>query len=148
MRSNSKLTHAFVELVPNVLQEGVVYVSIPYATAIHRCFCGCGNEVVTPLSPTDWKLIFDGKTVSLEPSIGNWGFACRSHYWIKHDMVVWAGTWSNEQIHAGRLADSLAKERYFGGSRDHASPAEGVQKEQQGSPQSWLYRMLKKWFPK
>jgi len=34
--------------------------------------------VVTPLSPTGWSLIFDGETVSLYPSIGNWNFPCRS----------------------------------------------------------------------
>jgi hypothetical protein len=52
-----------------------------------KCACGCGKEVVTPLSATDWKLIFDGKTVSLDPSIGNWGFPCRSHYWVRNNRM-------------------------------------------------------------
>ena len=84
-----KLSHNFVRSVPEALEQGVLYVSIEYATAIHRCCCGCGKEVVTPLSPRDWKLTFDGETVSLHPSIGNWSFPCRSHYWIKQDRVEW-----------------------------------------------------------
>ena len=88
--------------------------SVAYPMAAHKCCCGCENEVITPLSPTDWKLIFDGKTISLHPSIGNWGFECRSHYWINRNRIDWAGQWSQEQIEAGRLSDQDEKERYFG----------------------------------
>jgi hypothetical protein len=38
----------------------------------------CGKEVVKPLSPTDWKLIFEGKFISLDLSIGNWSFALQA----------------------------------------------------------------------
>ena len=58
------LTHRFVKTVPEILEDGVIYVSMDYATAIHKCCCGCGNEVVTPFSPTDWRLMFDGKSVT------------------------------------------------------------------------------------
>ena len=37
-----------------------------------RCCCGCGEEVVTPFSPAQWQMSFDGEAVSLHPSIGNW----------------------------------------------------------------------------
>jgi hypothetical protein len=79
----------FVEFIPDELKDGEIYVSMRFRTATHLCCCGCGNKVVTPLQPTDWKLIFNGKTISLEPSIGNWNFACRSHYWIRNNEVVW-----------------------------------------------------------
>ena len=95
---------AFVEKIPIELEEGRLYISMEYTTAIHRCACGCGLEVVTPLGPTDWKLIFDG-TVSLSPSIGNWNFPCRSHYWVKRDRVEWAGSWTDEQIQQNRDYD-------------------------------------------
>ena len=36
--------------------------------------------------------MFDGRTISLNPSIGNWSYPCRSHYWIKGNRVVWDGT--------------------------------------------------------
>ena len=84
------LTHEFVEYIPRELKDGVVYVSIPFATVIHKCCCGCGQQVVTPLSPSQWTLIFDGKSISLHPSIGNWNFPCKSHYWIKQNRVSWA----------------------------------------------------------
>jgi Family of unknown function (DUF6527) len=80
MTRRTTIQHQFVDTVPDALQEGVVYVCIPYTTAVHRCLCGCGEEVVTPIRPTGWSLTFDGVTVSLHPSIGNWDFPCRSHY--------------------------------------------------------------------
>src|SRR5262245_54069897 len=97
-----KLSHIFVKSVPDALEEVVVYVSVEHATVIHKCCCGCGEEIVTPLSPTDWQLTFDGKTVSLYPSIGNWNYACRSHYWIKRNTVQWAEDWSQEKIESAR----------------------------------------------
>ncbi len=111
------LSHEFVQFIPEQLQEGVLYVSTAYATATHRCFCGCGREVVTPLSPTDWKLIFDGETVSLSPSIGNWSFPCRSHYWIETSEVQWCGEMSQKAIDAGRVRDRQLKAAYFGVDR-------------------------------
>ncbi len=55
MRRTS-VNHEFVEFIPSELQEGVLYVSVQYATAVHQCACGCGNKVVTPISPVDWQL--------------------------------------------------------------------------------------------
>ena len=107
------LKHEFVEFIPEELEQGTVYVSMRFATASHLCICGCGNKVVTPIRPTDWTLSFDGKTVSLEPSIGNWSFPCQSHYYIRKNRVKWAPKWSREQIERGRLHDSQAKEGYF-----------------------------------
>ncbi|GIF12640.1 DUF6527 family protein [Actinoplanes teichomyceticus] len=82
--------HRFVDSAPEVLDDGVLYVSIPYATALHRCACGCGNEIVTPISRTGWSLTFDGASVTLHPSIGNWNQPCRSHYFIRQNRIQWA----------------------------------------------------------
>jgi hypothetical protein len=95
--------------------RAVLYVSLPYATATHRCACGCGNEVVTPLSPADWQLHFDGVSISLTPSIGNWNFPCRSHYFIKHNNVQWARQWSQAEIEAGRANERLRADEYCAG---------------------------------
>src|SRR5258706_15542904 len=110
MKPSQTLTHKFVEFIPEDLEPDVLYVSVQYTTAVHRCCCGCGLEVVTPLSPRDWKLIFDGKTVSLEPSIGNWGFPCQSHYWITLNLVCWDEEWSEKEIEAGRRSQRVRKE--------------------------------------
>ena len=91
-----KLNHKFVEFIPELLDDDVLYVSVVHGTAVHRCCCGCGREVVTPLTPGDWRLTFDGETVSLYPSIGNWNFPCRSHYWLTRNRVEWAPSWDEE----------------------------------------------------
>ena len=75
--------------------------------------CGCGNKVVTPLSPTDWELSFNGKTVSLSPSIGNWNFECKSHYWIIKNSVKYARKWSSWKIEDGRKHDAKTKKSFF-----------------------------------
>jgi hypothetical protein len=106
------LAHEFVEFIPDVIEEDKLYVSMEYATTVHKCACGCGKEVVTPLSPTDWKLIFDGKTVSLDPSIGNWGFPCRSHYWVRNNRALWAEDWSQPRVDAVRAHDRHTKDKY------------------------------------
>lgn len=98
------IRHEFVEFIPESLEPGVVYVSIPYATTAHLCCCGCGSEAVNPLAPHSWRLTFDGQSISFSPSIGNWSFPCQSHYWIRNDQVEWAGTWSQKKIDAGREA--------------------------------------------
>jgi len=103
----------FVEFMPPSLEEGVIYVSMEYGTAIHSCCCGCGEKVVTPLSPTDWKLMFDGENVSLHPSIGNWSFSCQSHYWIKNGSIKWSGKFTKEEIDEVRKRDKYAKSQHY-----------------------------------
>jgi hypothetical protein len=105
------LRHEFVVTIPRELEEGILYVSMEFATAAHNCCCGCGNRVFTPFSPTDWRLTYDGRSVSLHPSIGNWSFACRSHYWIDAGRVRWAAQWSREDIDEGRARDRRRKAR-------------------------------------
>lgn len=107
------LRHEFVERVPEHLDDGTLYISVEFAIAVHKCCCGCGSEVVTPLAPTDWKLTFDGESISLYPSVGNWSSACRSHYWIERSRVYWAESWSDHRIDAGRRMDRARKDRYF-----------------------------------
>lgn len=94
----TSIRHEFVEFVPAQLEEGMIYISLDYATASHLCACGCGSRVVTKLAPDEWRIIFDGKTVSLWPSIGNWSFGCQSHYWIKRDKIEWSRQWSAAEV--------------------------------------------------
>lgn len=108
-----EITFKFVGFIPEQIEEGVLYISIEYCTAVHKCICGCGNEVVTPLSPTDWELRFDGKTVSLNPSIGNWNFECKSHYFITRNSIRHARHWKDWEIDEGRKEDAENKEKYF-----------------------------------
>jgi len=147
MRERVLLAHKFVEFIPRELEPNTIYVSIPYATAIHNCCCGCGNRVVTPLSPADWRLIFDGRSISLEPSIGNWSFPCRSHYWIRNNQVAWSDDWADDEIDAARRRDACAHAAYYGRSNDKqkASPAEAKSKSGLRKKKG-LKSKMKSWF--
>ncbi|MDJ1497655.1 DUF6527 family protein [Cytophagaceae bacterium DM2B3-1] len=105
--------YQFVDLIPDRLEEGIVYITIPYSTVVHLCMCGCKKEVVTPLSPTDWQITFNGESVSLHPSIGNWNFECQSHYWLIRNQVRFVKRWSQDQIVEGRKKDKQRKGIFF-----------------------------------
>ncbi|WP_432198898.1 DUF6527 family protein [Streptomyces sp. bgisy027] len=105
MTAVSRLRPAFVETFPATMDQGVLYISISYRTCGHLCCCGCGEEVITPLSPAQWSFTFNGETVSLAPSIGNWALPCRSHYWIREGEIRWSRRYSDTEIAANRERD-------------------------------------------
>ena len=107
------LEHRFVRSVPRELEPGVLYVSLDYATVMHSCCCGCGEQIVTPLSPTGWRITFDGESISLSPSVGNWYEKCRSHYVIDRGRILEKGQWSRAQIEAEHERDKLAKKEFY-----------------------------------
>lgn len=77
------LTTQDVELMPEKLENGVIYVSEKYQIAIHLCACGCGMATVTPFNkPEGWDLTRDSNGITLRPSIGNMQFPCGSHYYV------------------------------------------------------------------
>jgi Family of unknown function (DUF6527) len=123
----TNLRHEFVVNAPEQLEPGVLYVSLRYNTALHLCCCGCGAEVVTPISPTDWQLVYNGVGVSLYPSVGNWQFACRSHYWVRYGRVEWSYQMTQADIDAGRRRDAALKAMYFEGrgQDDSATQSDG-----------------------
>ncbi len=110
---HTRLTHRFVEHIPERIEPGVLFVSMEFGMVAHSCCCGCGEEVTTPLTPTDWRLTYDGEAISLSPSVGNWNLPCRSHYVIKKGKVIEAGPWSDEQVAAERERDQAAKARHY-----------------------------------
>ena len=84
-----ELTPVFVKYVPDQIELGKLYISMEFSTCVHLCTCGCGEKVVTPLAPHEWKLYYDGKKVTLNPSIGNFKYNCNSHYFIRGNRVDW-----------------------------------------------------------
>ncbi|MEU2731595.1 DUF6527 family protein [Streptomyces griseoviridis] len=105
MSPQDTLRPVFTETFPQAMDAGVLYISIPYRTCGHLCCCGCGYEVVTPLSPAQWSLAYDGENASLTPSIGNWSLSCQSHYWIRDGRVRWARRYSPAEIDQNRNRD-------------------------------------------
>ncbi len=99
------MNHKFVDTIPSELEDNVLYISLKYNVTKHLCPCGCRSEIVATLSPAKWKLSYDGETVSLNPSIGNWHHKCQSHYCIIKDEVVWARKMSKHKIGAAIQRD-------------------------------------------
>ena len=136
-----RLEHRFCTQIPESLEPGVLYVSMEYATAAHGCCCGCGEEVVTPFTPTDWKMTFDGQAISLWPSVGNWMLPCRSHYIVREGAVIEAGPWTEEEIAAERRREQAAKARYYGAAAKTELGEEDSTDARDGSVgTSWLRR--------
>jgi hypothetical protein len=142
MRREVTLTHEFVDYIPEKLDEGKLYVSMKYRTVGHKCCCGCGNEVFTPLGPIDWRLTFDGECVSLFPSIGNWSLPCKSHYWIDCGKAKWAARWTQRQIDAGRARDRYRWDVRYGKTAAPRPEASGLETEK---PKRSLWKIIKEW---
>ena len=85
----SEITPVWVDSIPKELEDGKLYINAPGRTLLHLCPCGCGERVTTSVHPEGWVMLFDGVHVTLEPSIGNPHQACRSHYFITENKVVW-----------------------------------------------------------
>lgn len=109
----SEIRPEFVESAPAQLIDGVLYISDRFRTALHKCCCGCGREVVTPLNPAKWSYIQQGNLVTLKPSIGNWSFECRSHYHIIRNKVVWGQTFTTRQIATVKARDARDRQSYI-----------------------------------
>lgn len=102
-----------VEFMPSKLEPGVLYVSGKYRTAAHLCACGCGEKIRTQLGPMGWKFSSQRQGPSLDPSIGNWQKPCRSHYFIKRGLVVWATSLTESEVLYGRQSEMKRRDAYF-----------------------------------
>jgi hypothetical protein len=103
----------YVKQFPATFQEGVLYISEEFETAGHVCCCGCGERVITPLSPAKWQIRKSGNKVSLLPSIGNWKYSCQSHYWISLNQVIEAEKFDSRTIEAVQRRDRRDMNRYI-----------------------------------
>ncbi|HEU4608271.1 MAG TPA: DUF6527 family protein, partial [Chitinophagaceae bacterium] len=91
-------------------EGGWLYLITRYAAQQKRGRIKYGNKVVTPII---LRLTFDGKSVSLYPSVGNWNFPCKSNYWIKKNVIEHSYSWSYKEIENERKKDSNRKTNYF-----------------------------------
>jgi hypothetical protein len=151
MMRHTELEPRFVKGVPRGLDPGILYVSMEYGTVVHSCCCGCGHEVVTPLTPTDWNLNYDGEGISLWPSVGNWNLPCQSHYIIDRNRVIECGRWSKAKIEAELNRDKTAKGKFYAsadtsGQNDHGADAEAEAKADHNDEQGGFRSMLRRWF--
>lgn len=101
----------YVQHVPDQLEEGVLYISERFRICSHLCACGCKEEVVTPLSQAEWRLFRDGELVSLLPSVGNWNYDCKSHYFIEQNGIRWLPKLSVQRIKRVQQKDAFDLKR-------------------------------------
>jgi hypothetical protein len=132
------LKHRFVEAIPDNIEPGIIYISGSRRTPCHLCVCGCGHEMTTPISPTDWQVKFDGESVSLSPSIVLWEFKCKSHYWIIKSRIRHSGQWNERQVQQGREREKQRKSDFY------KKPA-GLVPEVPDQPQRVQPAMRKEW---
>ena len=97
----NELIPVFVDLIPEKIGEGLIYVSFKYEVAIHLCCCGCGGKTVTPIGKGEWQIevkkeentpdIPMNTKVTLRPSIGNWAGEnpYHAHYYITENKIEW-----------------------------------------------------------
>jgi hypothetical protein len=102
-----------VRFMPKTLEEGILYYSEEFGSAIHLCACGCGAKVSTPIGPAEWSLAEAENGPTLDPSIGNWQHDCQSHYWIRNGRIIWSTQWSSEQVALGRGVEAKRREVYY-----------------------------------
>lgn len=147
MNPLSSLKHEFVESFPDDLKNGTIYVSVVYATAAHKCCCGCGERVITPISPKGWTLTFNGEAVSLHPSIGNWNFVCQSHYWIKGNGIMWVDDSTQEGLSAAKSDAASAKAGRSGGTSASTTrdPVRDADKPVKAKRKESFWQKAKKW---
>lgn len=143
----------YFEFIPERLENGVLYISERYRTAVHKCCCGCGKEVVTPLSPAEWSVKLNNGRVSLWPSIGNWSYPCRSHYVIRDSRILEAKAMTERQVQrvkANDRADKAAQIRRTNQAKQAAefAPIPNAQitpTNQWKSRISWLQNLTRWW---
>lgn len=86
-----ELKPVFVETIPHEIEEGILYISLEYKSAIHLCACGCKGITATPLIKNEWVLTTNNEKVTLRPSIGNFSgeVPYHAHYYITDNKIQW-----------------------------------------------------------
>lgn len=102
----------FMDDLPHTceMEEDIVYVSFEDNVSKHLCMCGCGELIVTPISPVEWSLVYNGR-YSLSPSIGNWQLPCKSHYFITDEKVEMSYQFTDSKIKAVQKRDNRDLEK-------------------------------------
>lgn len=86
-----ELVPTVVDSMPEVLENGILYLCPKYKTAIHLCACGCGVKTVTPLNVGGWILSGQKEFYTLIPSMGNFSGESpyHAHYLITNNKIEW-----------------------------------------------------------
>jgi len=94
MAKINELTPIFCVHIPEIKEEGKLYISEEFEIAIHLCACGCGRQTITPLSISrnkGWTIQNNNGLITLRPSIGNFKREnpYHAHYYITNNKIEW-----------------------------------------------------------
>ena len=110
------LKPVFTKRIPEELDSGIMYVCIEGKTMMHLCPCVCGKIVVLSLDRTFWSFKYDGENISIFPSIGNYQFPCKSHYWIIDNCIVWDSDLKNDVFSKNRVQKLMKRIKHLFGA--------------------------------
>lgn len=81
----------FVELIPDTIEHGILYISEKHGHVTFICPCGCGKTGISlkPVWDDGWDMTKNGDMVTFSPSILQRG-GCKSHYFIRENKIIWA----------------------------------------------------------
>ena len=82
-----------------------------FLLTVYPVAASSADDAQTSQNRPHWS--FELKGGLFYPSIGNWQFPCKSHYWISGGEIRWAEEWTPEQIEAGREAEDQRRRRYY-----------------------------------
>lgn len=99
MRYHYKL----VDRIPKQMEEGVVYHTEEFELAGLLCACGCGHRI-TLIVPDSHKVWDDGGFATIQPSVGVFDAACKSHFIIRagniRSLPAFSGSQATKIMHA------------------------------------------------
>ncbi len=141
-----RLRPSFVTDIPECLEPGVLYMALEYDAMAHVCACGCGNEIATPIGPTDWNIAWNGVGLTVRPSVGNGSLPCRSHYLIDSSRVVWLPPMTDGEIVYERVRTARAKGLYHEPAVAIPAAADPPSHTPEKPKEPWIVRNLKRLF--
>jgi hypothetical protein len=121
-----------VYYMPKQLDSGILYVSEEFKVAAHLCPCGCGNKIVTPITPVNWSFNDNNNKPTLSPSISNWQLPCKSHYWITKGYISWSYKLSKEEASESWLEEEKSRMAFY---ENHQYPVKNLS----------VFKRIKEW---
>jgi hypothetical protein len=93
----SELIPVFVDIIPDVFEEGKLYISEKYTISVHLCACGCKQKTFLSFPHViegidrGWTHKNNNGLITIRPSIGNFmgENPYHAHYHITNNKIEW-----------------------------------------------------------
>lgn len=94
----TELIPVIVEVIPDTLEEGILYISNIFKCSNHLCACGCKQQTYLPFKyisinneERGWEHNNNNGLITIRPSIGNFSGEkpYHAHYHITNNKIEW-----------------------------------------------------------